>query len=166
MNDFDRAIMHLDKAFGFIAAPHQYVSKKDEGDKLVVVERGDLVFVFNFHPSNSYTDYRVGCFHPGPYKIVLSSDEEQFGGYQNVTKAGDVEFFAGLGGHDERPHSFQARPCTSLQHHGRLQALDAIHCSNAGCTRVARQIAPLCVRGATAGAGLLAVPHGDRLCAQ
>jgi hypothetical protein len=38
MNDFDRAIMHLDKAFGFVAAPHQYISKKDEGDKLIVVE--------------------------------------------------------------------------------------------------------------------------------
>lgn len=30
---------------------------------------GDLVFVFNFHPTNSYTDYRVGCYKPGPYKV-------------------------------------------------------------------------------------------------
>ena len=109
MNDWDRAIMHLDKAFGFIAAPHQYISKKDEGDKLIVAERGDLVFVFNFHPTNSYTDYRIGCFQPGPYKIVLSSDEEPYGGFRNVTKDSDVEFFAGLGEHDNRPHSFQAR---------------------------------------------------------
>lgn len=29
---------------------------------------GDLVFVFNFHPVQSYTDYRVGCYKPGPYK--------------------------------------------------------------------------------------------------
>lgn len=57
--------MHLDKAFGFVAAPHEYVSKKDEGDKLMVVERGDLVIVFNFHPMQSYTDYLVGCYHPG-----------------------------------------------------------------------------------------------------
>lgn len=65
MNEYDRAMMHLDKAFGFVAAPHQYVSKKDEGDKLLVVERGDLVLVFNFHPTQSYTDYLVGCYHPG-----------------------------------------------------------------------------------------------------
>jgi 1,4-alpha-glucan branching enzyme len=115
MNEFDRAIMHLDKAFGFVAAPHQWVSRKDENDKLLVVERGDLVIVFNFHPVNSYTDYRIGCFHPGPYKVVLSSDEKVFGGYENVTKNSDVEFFATLGDHDNRPHSFQVyAPCRTV----------------------------------------------------
>lgn len=153
MQAFDRAMMHLDKAFGFVSAPHQWVSRKDEGDKIIVVERGacparcllpmqlprrarmcrdptwrleqgrlplrglrvvnaealagpgaqcvvhvatppdepsapdslcslalpstlllthpagDLVFVFNFHPTNSYTDYRVGCYKPGAYKV-------------------------------------------------------------------------------------------------
>lgn len=57
------------QAFGFVAAPHTYVSRKDEGDKLVVLERGDVVMVFNFHPTNSYQDYRVGCLLPGPYKV-------------------------------------------------------------------------------------------------
>lgn len=46
---------------------------QDEGDKLIVVERGDLVFVFNFHPTNSFTDYRVGTYLPGPYKVCLLS---------------------------------------------------------------------------------------------
>ena len=43
---------------------------QDEADKLVVVERGDLVFVFNFHPTNSYTDYGIGTYLPGPYKVL------------------------------------------------------------------------------------------------
>ena len=47
-----------------------YVCAQDEADKLIVVERGDLVFVFNFHPVNSYTDYRVGALLPGPYKVA------------------------------------------------------------------------------------------------
>ncbi len=41
---------------------------QDEGDKMLVVERGDLVFVFNFHPVSSFSDYRVGAYLPGPYK--------------------------------------------------------------------------------------------------
>ena len=41
---------------------------QDEGDKLIVAEKGDLVFVFNFHPTNSYSDYRVGTKHGGAYK--------------------------------------------------------------------------------------------------
>lgn len=106
LNNWDRALQHLDRAFGFISAPHQWVSRKDEGDKMLVVERGDLVFVFNFHPYKSYTDYRVGCFKPGAYKIALSSDEEVFYGFRNAVKANDTTFHS-QGGHDGRPHSLQ-----------------------------------------------------------
>ncbi|CAG9466592.1 unnamed protein product [Pedinophyceae sp. YPF-701] len=115
-NNWDRAMQHLDKAFGFMTAPHTWISRKDEGDKMVVIERGDLVFVFNFHPVNSYTDYRVGCFHEGPYKMVLSTDEEVFGGFQNVTAANGPEFHTMSGDYDNRPNSFQvyapSRTCT------------------------------------------------------
>jgi 1,4-alpha-glucan branching enzyme len=97
---------HLDKAFGFVSAPHSWVSRKDEGDKVIVVERGDLVFVFNFHPTQSYSDYRVGCRLPGSYRLVLSSDEEVFGGYRNLSKDSDGEHVAADGDYDRRPHSF------------------------------------------------------------
>lgn len=107
MNAFDRAMIHLDKAFGFISAPHQWISRQDNADKMIVVERGDLVFVFNFHPVNSYTDYRIGCKLPGDYKLVLSSDEEPFGGYRNVTKESDVVFKSQSGNHDNRPNWIQ-----------------------------------------------------------
>ncbi|KAK9839287.1 hypothetical protein WJX81_005730 [Elliptochloris bilobata] len=107
MQACDRAMNHLDKAFSFSSAQHQYISRKDEGDKMLVVERGDLVFVFNFHPVNSFSDYRVGAFLPGPYKVALSSDEQVFGGWRNVSKEYDVEYATSAGGdHDSRPHSF------------------------------------------------------------
>ncbi|KAJ9519994.1 hypothetical protein QJQ45_014719, partial [Haematococcus lacustris] len=102
---WDRAIMHLEKAFGFVCAPHQWISRMDSADKMIVCERGDLVMVFNFHPTNSYTDYKVGTLMKGPYKIVLSSDEEVFGGWKNVTKESDVSFSGDKGGHDRRPNS-------------------------------------------------------------
>lgn len=106
MAAFDVAMQHLDKAFGFIASPHEWVSRKDEGDKIVVVEKGDLVFVFNFHPSSSFTDYRVGACTPGDYAVILSSDEPVFGGWGNVTKASGVTFHADAGApHDGRPAS-------------------------------------------------------------
>lgn len=104
---FDRAMNHLDKAFGFLASPHQWVSRKDEGDKIIVAERGDLVFVFNFHPNQSFTDYRVGVPAAGTYKIVLSSDEAVFGGWRNATKDADVEFVSQDTPYDGRPRSMQ-----------------------------------------------------------
>lgn len=42
---------------------------QDEGDKVIVAERGDLVFVFNFHPFKSYSDYRIGCKAGTPLKV-------------------------------------------------------------------------------------------------
>jgi len=104
---FDRAMCHLDKAFGFMSAAHTYISRKDDADKMIVVERGDLVFVFNFHPSNTYEGYRVGCLNEGPYKVVLSSDEKCFYGWENVTKYNDVTYLATGQAHDDRPASFQ-----------------------------------------------------------
>lgn len=52
-----------------MTSEHQYISRKDEGDRIIVFERGDLVFVFNFHWSSSFSDYRIGCLKPGKYKV-------------------------------------------------------------------------------------------------
>nr|CAB3484439.1 unnamed protein product [Digitaria exilis] len=88
----------------FMTADHQYVSRKHEEDKMIIFERGNLVFVFNFHWSNSYFDYRVGCFKPGKYKIVLDSDDGLFGGFSRLDH--DAEYFTADWPHDNRPCSF------------------------------------------------------------
>ncbi|CAI5961383.1 unnamed protein product [Closterium sp. NIES-64] len=105
LNDFDQAMQQLEETYKFISSEHQYVSRKDEGDKLIVFERGDLVFVFNLHWQNSYTDYRIGCNKPGKYKVVLDSDEGRFGGYNRIDH--NAAFYSNEGWHDGRPHSFQ-----------------------------------------------------------
>ena len=84
LNEFDKAMNHLEEQYGWLAAPQAYVSLKHEGDKVVAFERAGLVFVFNFHPANSFTDYRIGVDVPGTYKIVLSTDEKRFGGFDNI----------------------------------------------------------------------------------
>lgn len=60
------------------------MSWKHEDDKVIVFDRADLVFVFNFHPVKSFADYSVGVKNPGTYKTVLCSDDEQFGGERRV----------------------------------------------------------------------------------
>lgn len=48
-------------------------------------------------------------------KVALSSDEEIFGGYKNITKDSDSEMFATNGTFDGRPHSFQVyAPCRTV----------------------------------------------------
>lgn len=60
------------------------MSWKHEEDKVVVFERAELVFAFNFHPSKSFTDYKLGTELPGDYKVVLNSDDSKFGGHNRI----------------------------------------------------------------------------------
>ncbi|MCL7044445.1 hypothetical protein MKW94_020451 [Papaver nudicaule] len=121
MNEFDRAMNLLDDEFSFLASTKQIVSCASEKEKVIVFERGDLVFVFNFHSTNTYDGYKVGCDLPGKYRVVLDSDAREFGGHGRV--AHDVHHFTspeGIPGVPEtnfnnRPNSFQvlapARTC-------------------------------------------------------
>ncbi|KAF8915344.1 glycoside hydrolase superfamily [Mucidula mucida] len=84
LNDFDSEMNNLDEKYTWLASPPAYVSLKHEVDKVIVYERAGLLFIFNFHPSQSFTDYRVGVEEPGEYKVVLSSDEPRFGGFDNI----------------------------------------------------------------------------------
>lgn len=60
LNDFDRAMNTTEADYGWLEANPAYVSRKHEGDKIIAFERAGLVFVFNFHPDRSFTDYRIG----------------------------------------------------------------------------------------------------------
>jgi 1,4-alpha-glucan branching enzyme len=39
-----------------------FISYFHEGDKIICFERGNLVWVFNFHPTESFVDYRGTFF--------------------------------------------------------------------------------------------------------
>ncbi len=54
---------------GWLSANPGYVSWKHQDDKVIVFERADTVFVFNFHPNKSFPDYKVN--HKS--KIVTAS---------------------------------------------------------------------------------------------
>nr|KJB16659.1 hypothetical protein B456_002G241400 [Gossypium raimondii] len=104
MQEFDQAMQHVEEKYGFMTSEHTYISRKDEKDRVIVFERGNLVFVFNFHWNNSYFDYRVGCAKPGKYKIVLDSDDPLFGGFGRLDH--NAEYFSFEGWFDDRPRSF------------------------------------------------------------
>ncbi|KAF5393004.1 hypothetical protein D9757_001315 [Collybiopsis confluens] len=88
LNNFDAAMNHLEDQRGWLAAPQAFVSLKHEVDKILVYERAGVLFVFNFHPTDSFTDYRVGVEVPGEYTVVLTTDEPRFGGFNNVKSGG------------------------------------------------------------------------------
>jgi 1,4-alpha-glucan branching enzyme len=81
---FDAAMLKIDADYGVLDTPQAYVSLKNEGDKVLAFERNGLLFVFNFHHSNSYADYKIGVETPGVYQIVLNTDREEFGGHSRI----------------------------------------------------------------------------------
>ncbi|MDE5998797.1 MAG: alpha amylase C-terminal domain-containing protein [Bacteroidaceae bacterium] len=79
LGDFDEAMLKVIKTVkNFPKTPVVEVWHND-GDQILAFSRGDLLFVFNFSPNRSYTDY--GFIVPqGSYDVVLNTDNKLYGG--------------------------------------------------------------------------------------
>ena len=47
---FDKAMINLQLEHNVFGATNQYIHLKHNSDKVVVFEKSDLLFIFNFHP--------------------------------------------------------------------------------------------------------------------
>ena len=79
LGDFDQRMLEVMKMVkNFNETPVQEIWV-NEGDQIMAFMRGDLIYVFNFSPTRSYTDY--GFLVPtGSYNVVLNTDSKEFGG--------------------------------------------------------------------------------------
>nr|CDS27499.1 expressed protein [Hymenolepis microstoma] len=87
LNNWDRDMQHMEEKYHWLSANQAYVSRKHEEDKVVVFERAGVLFIFNFHPSKSYTGYRTGVETAGTYKIILNSDAKKYGGFDRIDES-------------------------------------------------------------------------------
>ena len=80
---FDQAMVQLLQTDGLITVPaeNRWTHKEDH---LLIYTKGDTVFIFNFHPTRSFDGYFVPVGQSGRYRVVLSSDEGRFGGFDRV----------------------------------------------------------------------------------
>ena len=85
LNAFDNAMIELVRSRkNFQAKAIRKLWDKDD-DQVLAFMRGDYVFVFNFNPSKSFSDY--GILAPGGvYSTILSTDDPQYGGFGNVVE--------------------------------------------------------------------------------
>jgi 1,4-alpha-glucan branching enzyme len=82
--DFDREMIRLAKKYHLPNADMPIQMNVDERNKVLVFERSDLVFVFNWHHAHSIPNYRFRVSKEGDYKIILNSDSKKFGGFDRV----------------------------------------------------------------------------------
>ena len=85
LNDFDKAMIALLKDEDILAkkAESRWLH---QDDKIIMYNKGDVIFVFNFHPTKSFEGYFVPVATEGKYQVVLSSDDGTFGGQGRVDK--------------------------------------------------------------------------------
>lgn len=81
---FDKKMHELEDQYGWLGADPAYTSTKHEQDKVIVCERADVVFIFNFHWDKSFADYKIGVHYPGEYRIVLDTDTKDIGGHGRI----------------------------------------------------------------------------------
>ncbi len=86
LNAFDNAMVELvSDVNNFQALGIEKLWEKDD-DQILAFRRGNLVFVFNFNPFKSFSDY--GILAPaGSYTVELSSDRPEFGGFGNIDES-------------------------------------------------------------------------------
>jgi len=80
LGDFDKAMIRLIRSVpNFQATTLVKIWDKDD-DNILAYRREDLLFVYNFHPQQSYSDYGI-LVPQGEYEIVLDTDSREFGGF-------------------------------------------------------------------------------------
>ena len=78
LNEFDKIMINLikrEKTLSF--KPIGII--QNTSDKVLIFKRGNLVFVFNFNPTTSFTDYGFEV-DSGVYEVMLNSDNSDFNG--------------------------------------------------------------------------------------
>ena len=89
--DFDRAMIDLLRTNKVLKDKYLELIHLHDGDKVLAYRRAGFLFVFNFHPVNSYTGYGLTMPEPGSWEMLMNSDEEEFGGFGR--HQGRQEFF-------------------------------------------------------------------------
>jgi 1,4-alpha-glucan branching enzyme len=77
---FDRAMIRLAKQVKLLEHSDIRLLCEHSENKIIAFERAGLVFVFNFHPTQSYSDYPIMA-KAGRYQMILDSDATEFGGH-------------------------------------------------------------------------------------
>jgi 1,4-alpha-glucan branching enzyme len=80
---FDQDMITLAKKLHLLDAPGPNLIFEHADNKLIIFERAGLLFAFNFHPVESYSDFRFEA-PAGKYKMILNSDAARYGGHRRL----------------------------------------------------------------------------------
>ena len=84
LNDFDSDMIHAATAHRIFDQSYPDLKWIHESDHVIAFERGDLLFAFNFAPTQSQADYAIPVSSDEDYDVLFSTDDERYNGYGRV----------------------------------------------------------------------------------
>ena len=88
LRDFDRAMLKFARKYRVLSKRGAVNLWVDQERKLLAFCKGDIIYLFNFHPTESPTNFFLPT-HPlgaGDYRAVFTSDDVSFGGNGNISE--------------------------------------------------------------------------------
>ncbi len=58
----------------------------DNDRKVIAFRNKEIIYIFNFHPTNSYESFAIPIHDTGKFRTVLDTDESRFGGLDRISK--------------------------------------------------------------------------------
>ena len=84
LNNWDKAMVNVIKENKVLASQGANQLHMDGNNKVIIFERSNLIFIFNFSPGNSIFGYKFRAPEKAVYTIILNSDRKEFGGFDRV----------------------------------------------------------------------------------
>ena len=82
LNAFNKQTIHILRNNNILQTNIELINS-NEADQVLIFKRGDFIFVFNFNPTKSFTDYGF-ITDKGKYVIILNSDNKKFIGHSRI----------------------------------------------------------------------------------
>ena len=82
----------FDKAMLKFAQKHKQLGSTifrlwlDNDRKVIAFRNKEIIYIFNFHPTNSYESFAIPIHDTGKFRTVLDTDESRFGGLNRISK--------------------------------------------------------------------------------
>jgi len=84
LNEFDKDMVKLTQENKMFKQRMADLMLMKAPEQMLAFYRSGLLFVFNFHFAQSLNNVLIPVHQPGEYTVVLSSDDEKYGGFGNV----------------------------------------------------------------------------------
>ncbi len=84
LQDFDRAMLNLVRACGVLEAEDLQSLWVDPEGNVLCFRKAGMIYLFNFHPTQSQTAFFVPVRYTGKWQVLFSTDEERFGGMGRI----------------------------------------------------------------------------------